>query len=166
MRHLLRRATVAGIALTAALVVASPASAADKSAGTLTIPDKGSSDILSWSWGVSNPVTIGSGGGGAGAGKLQLQPFALTKRVNPLSTELTRAVATGAHFDEVTISAPIGGPGAPFAIEYRLRQVIVESLQQGGTAGETTETVSMVYGAFNQTIGNSNTPTFGLSSDG
>ena len=165
MRHLLRRAAVVGIALAAALVVASPASAAaDKSAGTLTIPDKGSSDILAWSWGVTNTTTVGGSSGGAGAGKAVLGDFHLSKRIDPLSADLTRAVTSGTHFAEVTVSAPIGGPGAPFAVEYKLRQVIVSSLQQSGSAGESTESVSLAYGSFNQTIGN--VPTFGLPSGG
>ena len=154
MRHLLRRSAVTGIAIAAALVVAAPASAApDKAAGTLTIPDKGSSDILGWSWGVTSPVTIGSGSGGAGAGKVTFSDFHLTKRVNPLSTELFRAVASGSHYQEVTISVPIGGPGTPFAVEYELRQVFVTSLQQSGSAGDAMETVSLAYGAVTQDIG-------------
>ncbi len=164
MRHLLRRAAVVGIALAAVLVIASPASAADKAAGTLTIPDKGSSDILAWSWGVTNTTTVGGSSGGAGAGKAVLADFHLSKRIDPLSAELTRAVTRGTHFAEVTVSAPIGGPGAPFAVEYKLRQVIVSSLQQSGRVGESTESVSLAYGAFNQTIGN--VPTFGLPSGG
>ena len=160
MHHLLRRAA-AGIALAAALVVASPAAAADKSAGTLAIPDKGSSDILSWSWGVTNSTTIGSPSGGAGAGKAKLGDFHVAKRIDPLSTELFRSVALGSHFPEVTISVPIGGPGTPFAIEYELRQVFVTSLQQGGSAGDATESVSLAYGAVDQSIGN--TSPFGWS---
>jgi len=154
MRHLLRRSAVTGIAIAAALVVASPASAApDKAAGTLTIPDKGSSDILSWSWGVTNPGTIGSGSGGAGSGKVTLSDFNLMKRIDPLSTELFRAAATGSHYPEVTISVPIGAPGTPFAIDYTLKQVFVTSLQQSGSAGNASESVSLAYGALQQNIG-------------
>ena len=153
MRHLLRRSFVTGIAIATALVVASPASAADKTAGTLTIPDKGSSDILGWSWGVTSPVTIGGSSGGAGAGKVTFSDFNLTKRVNPLSTELFRATASGTQFPEVTISVPIGGPGTPFTIDYKLRTVFVSSFQQSGSAGEATESVSLTYGALQQNVG-------------
>ena len=154
MRHLLRRAAVVGIALAAVLVIASPASAADKAAGTLTIPDKGSSDVLAWSWGVTSPVTIGGSSGGAGAGKVTFSDFNLTKRVNPLSTELFRATASGIHYPEVTISVPIGGPGTPFTIDYKLRMVFVSSFQQSGSAGDATESIALTYGALQQTIGN------------
>ena len=156
MRHPLRRAAITGIALAAALVVASPASAApDKSAGTLTIPSEGSSEILAWSWGATNPTTIGGASGGAGAGKVKLQDFHLTKRINPLSTELLQAVATGTHFQDVVISLPIGGPGSPFAIRYELDPVFVSSFQQSGGADSSTESVSLSFGAIKQTIGNS-----------
>ncbi len=165
MRHLPRRAAVLGLAAAAALAVASPASAGpDKAAGTLSIEGVGSSPILSWGWGIANPVTIGSGSGGAGAGKVQLKEFSLTKRINPLSSDLTRAVALGQHFPEVVVSVPIGGAGSPFAVEYKLRTVFVQTLDQTGTAGESTETVSLVYGAFDQDIGN--TSQFGWANGG
>jgi len=165
MGQFLRRGAVTGIVLAAALAVAAPAYAApDKVAGTLTIPDVGSSDILSWSWGVSNPVTIGSGSGGAGSGKVALQNFSLTKRINPLSTELVRAVATGSHYSDVVVSVPIGGPLSPFAVEYNLHLVFVESVQESGSGGESLETVSLAYGAFQQTIGNNSR--FGWTKDG
>ena len=155
MRHLPRRAAVLGLAAAAALAVASPASAGpDKSAGTLSIDGVGSSPILSWAWGIENQTSIGSGSGGAGSGKVQLEDFTLTKRINPFSTDLMRAVALGQHFSEVLVSVPIGGPGTPFAIRYRLRTVFVESLKQAGSAGEATETVTLVYGAVDQDIGN------------
>jgi type VI protein secretion system component Hcp len=95
-----------------------------------------------------------------------LGSFNITKRINPLSTELTRAAATGQLFPEVVISLPIGGPGAPFASEYKLRPVIIESLQQSGGGGESTESVSLGDGAFTQTIGNADTARFGFGSDG
>ena len=166
MRHLLRRASIAGIALAAVLVVASPVSAAkdkDKAAATITIPEQGSGDILGWSWGITAPAGIGSGSGGAGSGKAKLQNFNLTRRVDQLSTVLTRATMLGSHFDEVVISVPIGGPGTPFAIQYKLRLVFVESVQQSGSAGGVTESVSLAYGAFQQQIGGT-TSQFGLSS--
>ena len=165
MRPLLRRTALVGIALAAALGVASPASAGrDKPAGTLSIENVGSSPILSWSWGISNTITIGSGSGGAGAGKVVLQDFNLTKRIDPLSTELTRAAATGAHYPEVVVSIPIGGPGSPFAVEYKLRPVFVSSIRQSGSEKESTESVSLTYGAFQQNIGTNSQ--FGFANDG
>lgn len=166
MHHLLRRAAVTGIALAAAVGIAAPASAApDKAAaGTLTIEDVGSSSFLSWSWGLSSPVTIGGGSGGAGAGKLTLADFHISKRIDPLSTELTQAVATGRHFPEVVLSIPIGGPGSPFELEYTLRQVFVSSLQQSGSADGSSESVSFSYGAFQQNVGNSSQ--FGWANEG
>src|SRR5829696_4126161 len=130
MRHLLRRAAVTGITLAAAVGIASPAvavAASDKAAGTLSIENVGSSPILAWSWGISNPITIGSASGGAGAGKVKFQDFALTKRVNALSTDLVRATAQGQAIPEVVVTVPIGGPSSPFAIEYKLKQVFLTS---------------------------------------
>lgn len=155
MRHLLRRTAVTGIMLAVALSAASPASAApDQPVATLTIQDVGSSGVLSWSWGLSTPVTIGGGGGG-GAGKTELKDFTLTKRINPLSSELVRAAATGSHYPEVVVSVPVGGPLSPFAIEYRLRDVFVTSVDQSGAGDESVESVKLAYGSFLLTIGTS-----------
>ena len=167
MRHLLRRAALTGAVLAATLVVASPAFAGpDKPAGTISLGDDGASPILAWSWGITNTGTIGSGSGGAGSGKVTLGSFNITKRINPLSTELTQAAATGRLFPEVVVSVPIGGPGAPFAVEYKLRPVFVESLQQSGSGDESTESVTLGYGAFSQTVGNADTAQFGFGNDG
>lgn len=162
MRSLLRRAAVTGVVLAAAFT-ASPASAApDKVVGTLSIQDVGSSGILSFAWGISNPPNTGSGG--AGSGKVTLSNFTLTKRINPLSSKLIQATATGSHFPDVVISVPIGGRMSPFAVEYKLHQVFVSSVQQSGSADSTIESVSLAYGAFQQTIGTSSR--FGWTNDG
>jgi type VI protein secretion system component Hcp len=154
MRHLLRRTAVTGIVLAAALAAASPASAApDTGVGTLTIPDVGSSPILSWSWGISTDVTTGGGSGGGGSGKAELSDFALTKRINPLSTELFRSAATGSHYSDVVVSVPVGGPLSPFAVEYALRQVFVKSVDQSGAGAESVESVKLAYGALTMTVG-------------
>jgi len=97
----------------------------------------------------------GSGSGGAGSGKVTLGSFNITKRINPLSSELVRAAATGAHYAEVVVSVPVGGPLSPFAIEYRLRNVFVTSVDHSGAGAESVETVKLTYGAFLLTIGTS-----------
>lgn len=149
MKRLLAMAAVAATGL----VAASPASAApDTPVGTLTIQE-GSTPILSWSWGLTVPVT--TGGGGGGAGKVQLDDVTLTKRINPLSTELVRTAATGAHYPQAVVSVPVGGPLSPFAIEYKLKDVIVSSVAQSGAGAESVETVKLAYGSFELTIGTS-----------
>ena len=151
MKRLLAMAAVAA----AGLVAASPAAAApDTPVGTLAIQDVGSSPVLSWSWGLTVPGTT-TGGGGGGAGKVQLEDVTLTKRINPLSTELVRTAATGAHYPEVVVSVPVGGPLSPFAIEYKLKNVTVSSVDQRGAAAESVETVKLAYGALELTIGTS-----------
>ena len=142
------------VALTSLLLgaVTAPAFAAPETGvGTLTIPDTGSSPILSWSWGISNDVTIG--GGGSGGGKAEPKDFILTKRINPLSVELFRAAAIGSHFDDVVVSVPVNGPLSPFAIEYAMREVVVKSVDQKGAGAESVESVDLVYGVIQITVG-------------
>ena len=44
-------------------------------------------DVLAWSFGESNPGTLGTGGGG-GAGKVQMQDIHFTTKVNKASPTL------------------------------------------------------------------------------
>ena len=62
------------------------------------------------------------------------------------------------------MSIPIGGPLSPFAVEYTLKQVFVSSIQQGGSADQSTESVSLAYGAFEQNIGTNSR--FGCANNG
>jgi type VI secretion system secreted protein Hcp len=55
----------------------------------------GEIQLESFSWGASNPASIGSGTGGAGAGKVSFQDFSFTALAGKQSHQLFEALARG-----------------------------------------------------------------------
>src|SRR5437868_2371794 len=68
--------------------------------------------ILSFSFGASNPSSIGSGGGG-GAGKVSLSSFNLMKLSDTTSPVLFQKCCTGDHFAKATVTLNKAGGTAP-----------------------------------------------------
>ena len=131
-------------------------------AGVITIsgidggdPGSPTIDVMSFSWGASNTFT-GSHGGGGGAGKASFQDLSITKLVDKASPMLAKACATGQHIQTVilNVNRPNGPKGAPF-MQYKLDDVFVTSVSQGGSGGsgdtKPTENVSFAYGSIKQT---------------
>src|SRR5262245_16455736 len=59
-------------------------------------------DVLSYSWGVTNPaIKTGSGGG---AGKATFQDLVIVHKIDKASPSLLRACATGVHLKDATIT--------------------------------------------------------------
>src|SRR3954468_6538946 len=128
-------------------------------AGVITIsgidggdPGSPTIDVLAFSWGASNTFT-GSHGGGGGAGKASFQDLSITKMVDKASPMLAKACATGQHIPVVTLNVnrPGGPKGAPY-MQYKLEQVFVTSVSNGGSGdSKPTENVSFAYGSIKQT---------------
>jgi type VI secretion system secreted protein Hcp len=110
---------------------------------------KGEIELLSWSWGASNPTTIV--GEGMSAGKVALSDLSFTKRVDKSSPKLLGLCVTGNHVDEATLSCSksTGGKTPDDFLTIKLKEVYVSSFQIGGSSGEDvgTESVSVTYGA-------------------
>lgn len=83
--------------------------------------------ILSFSWGASNPVTVGSGGGGTGVGKVSISSFNLMKQQDAATIKMIEAVATGKHFPEATVTV-MNDKGQP-SFRYTMKDVMFESIQ-------------------------------------
>src|ERR1041385_7233254 len=64
----------------------------------------GQIEVQSWSWGVSNPSTVGPGSGGSGAGKIKFNEFTIKKTIDKASPALFMACATGKHIKEGVLS--------------------------------------------------------------
>lgn len=91
-------------------------------------------ELYSFSFGASNPVSINSAGG-MGAGKVSLSSLSLMKKSDATSPEIFQACCTGKHFDEVLVQLfKAGGTQGKF-IEYKLEDVMVESIQWSGSGG-------------------------------
>jgi type VI secretion system secreted protein Hcp len=119
---------------------------AEKAATTLTIEGLDGAnalDVQSFSWGIENPVTIGSGGGGAGTGKAKLSDLIVERSADAASPGLFRAAATGEHFPSATLEARVGKT----TLRYTFNLVFVTSVQHTGGANGIAERLSLTYGS-------------------
>jgi len=92
--------------------------------------------ISSFSFGVSNPMTISSATGGAGAGKAQFQDFHFTTSMSKASPKLMQACATGQHIKESTLFCRKAGGNERAPVEFlkiTLTDLLVSSYQTGGS---------------------------------
>jgi len=111
----------------------------------------GEIEIMSFSFGASNPVSIGSGTTGAGSGKVHLSSFNIMKKTDSASTSLFKACCSGAHYTDATITLRKAGGATPLEyLVYQFNTVFVESIQWSGSTGgddTPTESVSLAYGS-------------------
>ena len=108
-------------------------------------------ELLSWSWGATNPTTIV--GAGMSAGKVSMSDINFTKRVDKSSPKLLELCVTGKHVDDATLycSKQTGGKTPEDFLTLKLKEVYVSSFQAGGSSGEDvgTESFSLTYGSIN-----------------
>jgi type VI secretion system secreted protein Hcp len=112
---------------------------------------EGKIEIFSFSFGASNPVTIGSTAGGAGGGKVALSSFNVMKKTEKSSPKLFGACARGDHYDKavITLRKAGGTSGQVEFLKYEFEEVYVESIQWSGSSGgddAPTESVSFAFG--------------------
>ena len=122
---------------------------------------EGEIEILSFSWGVSNPGAIETIGGGSGAGKVTLSDFTVAKRSDKASPKLFRAAVREDIFEEADGHAPIRlvmiytPEGTEESVEVfsieldnsvisELRSTVVPAARGGDD--EPTESLSFAYG--------------------
>jgi type VI secretion system secreted protein Hcp len=90
-------------------------------------------EVLSFSFGVSNPTTIGSGSGGGGAGKASVSDFNFMSRLQKSSPVLFLACATGQHIKSALLSVRKAGGKSQDFYKVRLDDVLVSSFQESGS---------------------------------
>jgi type VI secretion system secreted protein Hcp len=106
-------------------------------------------EIYSFSWGASNPVSIGSSSGGAGAGKVSISSFNIMKKTDSASPALFLNCCKGQHFTEGHVVLRKAGGDALEYLTYDFTEVFVESIQWSGSSGgddTPTESVSFAFG--------------------
>ena len=94
-------------------------------------------EIHSFSWGASNPSTIGAGGGGAGGARVSVSSFNVMKRTDAASPILFQACCKGDHFAKAARD-PQQGRRATAALDflkYEFEEVYVDSVQWSGSSG-------------------------------
>jgi type VI secretion system secreted protein Hcp len=105
---------------------------------------KGEIEVLSWSWGVTNPGTKGGGGGG-GAGKATFHDLSFTHNIDKASPLLLKGCATGQHLKEATITHRKAGKGQQEFLVIKMNDVIVTGVISGDTENAHVETVSLAF---------------------
>ena len=109
----------------------------------------GAYEIYSFSWGASNPVTIGSSSGGAAAGKVSISSFNIMKKTDAASTALFKACADGSHFTDAHVVLRKAGGNKLEYLKYDFKEIYIESVQWSGSSGgddTPMESVSFAFG--------------------
>jgi len=111
---------------------------------------KGEIDILSFSFGATQPHMAHSGGG-AGAGKVDIHDASFTHFVDRASADLMSACCKGTHFQKAVMIARKAGDNPLDFLTYTFEDVLVSSVQTGGSSGvadHPTETFSLNFQKF------------------
>src|SRR5271166_2901290 len=108
-------------------------------------------EIYSFSWGASNPTTVGSGTSGLSSGKVSVSSFNIMKKTETSSAPLFAACCAGQHYATATVemSKATGTSGQQQVfLKYEFTDVMVESIQWSGSSGgddTPTESVSFAF---------------------
>jgi type VI secretion system secreted protein Hcp len=102
-------------------------------------------EVLSYSWGVTNPAHIGTGGGG-GAGRATFQDLSIVHKIDKASPNLLKACATSEHLKEATITFRKAGKGQQDFLIIKMNDVIITGVAQSAAGGEVgSENVSLEF---------------------
>ena len=102
-------------------------------------------DVLSWSFGESNPGTMAAGGG-AGAGKVQMSDFNFMKATSKASPKLFLACAQGQRMKEAKLSAVKTGAMQQEYLSWTFSDVLISSYQTTGSGGDISmDSVSLAF---------------------
>ncbi len=96
-------------------------------------------ELLSYSFGATQPGSAGHGGG-SGIGKVQMHDFHFTKYLDKASPKLFEACCTGKHTPKVTLVCRKAGGSQQEYLKVVLSDVIVSSIQNSGSGGESLPT--------------------------
>ena len=99
-----------------------------------SIGKPGEIDLLSFSWGETQPGTAGQGSG-SGAGRVQAQDFHFTKLIDKSSPMLFVSCATGQHIKSAVVTARKAGGKQEDYLIFKMSDVLISAYQTGGSAG-------------------------------
>jgi type VI secretion system secreted protein Hcp len=117
--------------------------------GESTMTHKDETQVLAWSWGMSQSGTTHMGTGG-GAGKVSVQDMSITKYIDKASPFLQLAVCNGKHFDQALLTVRKAGEKPLEYLKITMKDVIITSISVGGSGGEDrlTENVSLNFAEY------------------
>jgi len=111
---------------------------------------EGEIELISFSFGASNPASVGLGRGG-GVGQVSLSSFNFMKHTDAASAELFKQCCKGKHFPTAKVTLyKAGGEGGPLDyLIYEFEEVYVNDIQWSGSEGGDgipLESVSFAFG--------------------
>jgi type VI secretion system secreted protein Hcp len=95
---------------------------------------KGEIEVLSFSWGASNPTTIGSATGGAGAGKIKFNEFQIVKHMDTASPLIFQKICQGSSIPNGTFTLTDRATGLGF-YKVQFTDVFITSVQPASSPG-------------------------------
>lgn len=101
-------------------------------------------EVLSWSWGVSNPTTVAAGTGGLSAGRATLSDLNLMKFADSATPRLISASTQGTHFPKATLAVRRSSDGFEY-LRIRLEDVMISSDQLSAGGERPAESVSLSF---------------------
>ncbi len=107
----------------------------------------GEIDVISWSWGVSQPAMAQHQGGGGGAGKVQVHDISIVKRIDKSSPSLFLASAEGRPLASATLIVRKAGGEQFEYLKIKLTDVFVASVQNAVKGDEAVEHLTLNFGA-------------------
>jgi type VI secretion system secreted protein Hcp len=105
------------------------------------------SNVLAWSWGVSNNGSAHQGGG-AGAGKVNVRDVSVTKYVDSSSPKLLLNCCEGTHYATALLTIRKAGGTSPVEyVKLKMEEVMITSVLTGGTDSKDrlTETIGLNF---------------------
>lgn len=127
---------------------------------------KGEIEILSFSWGVSNPGSH-AGGGGGGAGKVSMSDISFSHVYDKASPVLMKHCCSGQHIKEAIITVRKAGDRPVEYLKYKLSDILISGYSLGGNGNEVpTEEISMNFSKVEVSYLDSNTGKFETASCG
>lgn len=104
-------------------------------------------DVVSWSWGVSNPATFATAGTGLSAGRATLSDLNLMKFADSATPRLLVGAAQGTHFPKAALAVRRSSDGWEY-LRIRLEDVMVSSEQLSAGGDRPAESVGLSFARF------------------
>lgn len=114
---------------------------------------EGGFDVIDFSFGLENPVNVGSASGGLASGRASFERMVINKYTDTATTDLVLCSCTGTHIDEFHLSIRKGGADAKTSggeyVHVQLNHVLIESIKWQGADGDEAfkDEVTMAYAA-------------------
>ncbi len=100
--------------------------------------------VQSWTWGASNPVTVGSATGGLTAGKVSMSELAIMKSADSSTPRLVEYASAAKHAPKAVLTVVRSTDGFVY-LRITLEDVMVTSLQLSAADERPSESVSLSF---------------------